>query len=44
MRALIEQRLRCINQASNVNNLEPCERSYQGSGHMHSGTWNCPMW
>jgi hypothetical protein len=44
MRALIEQRLRCINQASNVNNLEPCKRSYQGSGHMHSGTWNCPMW
>jgi hypothetical protein len=43
-RLLIEQRLRCINQANDVNNLEHCERSYPGSEHMHSGTWNCPMW
>ena len=43
-RALLEQRLRCVNQASTVSDLERCERSYPGSGHMRGGSWTCPMW
>jgi hypothetical protein len=43
-RALIEQRLRCINQASTMTDLERCGRGAPGSGPMHSGSWTCPMW
>ena len=43
-RALIEQRLRCINQASKITDLERCNSSSQGSSPMHSGGWTCPMW
>ena len=42
-RALIEQRLRCINQASNITALERCDRRDPESWHMHNGAWNCPM-
>lgn len=40
-RALIEQRLRCINQASKITDLERCNSSSPGSSTMHS---TCPMW
>ncbi len=43
-RALIEQRLRCINQAGTMTDLERCGRGTPESGHMHSGSWTCPMW
>lgn len=43
-RALIDQRLRCINQASKISDLERCNSHYQVSEPMHSGSWSCPMW
>lgn len=39
--ALIEQRLRCINQASKITDLERCNSNSSGSSPMHS---TCPMW
>lgn len=37
----LEQRLRCINRAGSLTELESCERSRYGSG---MGGWGCPMW
>lgn len=39
--AQLEQRSRCINQASTLQELERCERGHP-SGAM--GGWRCPMW
>ena len=37
----MEQRLRCINAASSLGELEVCERSRYTPG---MGGWGCPMW
>jgi N-glycosylase/DNA lyase len=45
-RALIEQRLRCINRAKSFTELEECQRA-NSAGWNHGpgmGGWGCPMW
>lgn len=37
----LEQRLRCINRAGSLTELEGCERSRYGPA---MGGWSCPMW
>ena len=49
--SVLQQRFNCINRATNLADLERCERGYSmmrpgwpqapGSG---SGGWRCPMW
>jgi len=50
-RALIEQRLRCINRAKSFTELEECQRANSagwnhgpGMGGPGMGGWGCPMW
>ncbi len=44
--ARLEQRLRCINAATNLSELDSCQRT-AGAGWHHGpgmGGWGCPMW
>ena len=47
--SVLQQRFTCINRATNVGELEACERGYPvlGPGWRHGGGmggWTCPMW
>ena len=47
--AVLQQRTNCINRASNLAELEACERGYPtlSPGWRHGpgmGGWTCPMW
>ena len=51
LQARLEQRLRCINQAKTLSDLEACQRSVSTAGHHGSGMgttgmggWSCPIW
>ena len=51
LQARLEQRLRCINQAKTITELEACQRTNStgwhhgpGMGGPGMGGWNCPMW
>jgi hypothetical protein len=51
LQARLEQRLRCINQAKSINDLEGCQRANStgwhhgpGMGGPGMGGWRCPMW
>lgn len=42
----LDQRLRCVNSATSLAELERCERTSGGGWHHGSGmgVWGCPMW
>ena len=46
MQARLQQRLRCINAATNLSELDSCQRTTGGGWHHGPGTggWGCPMW
>jgi hypothetical protein len=46
LQARLEQRLRCINQAKTITELEACQRTNSTGGHHGPGMggWGCPMW
>jgi len=47
--SLLEQRSRCVNRATTLQELERCERGYpmMGPGWRHGrgmDGWSCPLW
>jgi hypothetical protein len=46
LQARLEQRLRCINQAKTITELEACQRTNSTGWHHGPGMggWGCPMW
>ena len=51
LQARLEQRLRCLNQAKNLNDLDGCQRTTSTGWHHGPGMsgpgiggWGCPMW
>ena len=51
LQARLEQRLRCLNQAKTLSDLEACQRSTStgwhhgpGMGGAGMGGWGCPIW
>jgi hypothetical protein len=46
LQARLEKRLRCFNQAKNLNDLDGCQRTTSTGWHHGPGmgVWGCPMW